>query len=113
MSSSDGKRLFVIGEEPRVELFRYQMKTGRFDRFLPTLSGPGDFSERPSIHRLRFFAQYDALAQPSRRQRASATHVPARASISTAMVARWFPNRVFECPVQPTVEDRTCAVTGW
>ncbi len=42
--SSDGKRIFVIGEEPRVELFRYEMKTGHFDPFLPALSGPVDFS---------------------------------------------------------------------
>ncbi len=42
--SGDGKRLFVIGEEPRVELFRYQMTIGHFDPFLPALSGPVDFS---------------------------------------------------------------------
>jgi Tol biopolymer transport system component/DNA-binding winged helix-turn-helix (wHTH) protein len=45
MPSSDGKRLFVAGEEPRVELFRYDLQTRRFDSFLPGLSaGPVDFS---------------------------------------------------------------------
>jgi Tol biopolymer transport system component/DNA-binding winged helix-turn-helix (wHTH) protein len=44
-SSSDGKRLFVTGEEPRVELFRYDVQARRFDSYLPGLSaGPVDFS---------------------------------------------------------------------
>ena len=42
--SADGKRLFVVGEEPRVELFRYRLRTGHFDPFLPALAGPVDFS---------------------------------------------------------------------
>lgn len=43
--SSDGKRLFVMGEDPRVELLRYDLQAGRFDSYLPGLSaGPVDFS---------------------------------------------------------------------
>ena len=43
--SSDGKKLFVTGEEPRVELFRYDVQARRFDSYLPGLSaGPVDFS---------------------------------------------------------------------
>ncbi len=43
--SSDGKRLFVLGEDPRVELLRYDLQTQRFDPFLAGLSaGPVDFS---------------------------------------------------------------------
>ena len=43
--SSDGKRLFVLGEEPRVELLRYDLQARRFDSYLPGLSaGPVDFS---------------------------------------------------------------------
>jgi Tol biopolymer transport system component/DNA-binding winged helix-turn-helix (wHTH) protein len=43
--SSDGKRIFVIGSEPRVELSRYDLRTRRFDPYLPGLSaGPADFS---------------------------------------------------------------------
>jgi Tol biopolymer transport system component/DNA-binding winged helix-turn-helix (wHTH) protein len=43
--SSDGKRLFALGEEPRVELMRYDLQARRFDPFLPGLSaGPVDFS---------------------------------------------------------------------
>ncbi|HYK37813.1 winged helix-turn-helix domain-containing protein [Alloacidobacterium sp.] len=45
LPSPDGKRLFVLGEEPRVELFRYDERTRRFDPYLPGLSaGPVDFS---------------------------------------------------------------------
>jgi Tol biopolymer transport system component len=36
--SSDGKRLFVLGEEPRVELFRYDLQARRFDPYLWGLS---------------------------------------------------------------------------
>jgi Tol biopolymer transport system component/DNA-binding winged helix-turn-helix (wHTH) protein len=36
--SSDGKRLFVVGEEPRVELFRYDVQARRFDPYLWGLS---------------------------------------------------------------------------
>jgi Tol biopolymer transport system component/DNA-binding winged helix-turn-helix (wHTH) protein len=43
--SNDGKRLFLVGEEPRVELFRYDMQSRSFAPFLPGLSaGPVDFS---------------------------------------------------------------------
>jgi len=43
--SSDGKRLFVLGDEPRVELLRYDLEARRFDSYLPALSaGPLDFS---------------------------------------------------------------------
>jgi len=43
--SSDGKRLFVVGEEPRVELFRYNLQARRFDSYLPGFSAcPVDFS---------------------------------------------------------------------
>jgi Tol biopolymer transport system component/DNA-binding winged helix-turn-helix (wHTH) protein len=41
----DGKKLFVVGEEARVELFRYDPKVKRFDPYLGGLSaGPVDFS---------------------------------------------------------------------
>jgi len=43
--SGDGKKLFVIVEEPRVELFRYDLHARRFDSYLPGFSaGPVDFS---------------------------------------------------------------------
>jgi len=43
--SRDGKRLFVIGDETRVELFSYDPQSRRFDPYLGGLSaGPVDFS---------------------------------------------------------------------
>jgi Tol biopolymer transport system component/DNA-binding winged helix-turn-helix (wHTH) protein len=39
--SRDGKRLFVLGEEPRVELLSYDAKARRFDPFLSGLSAGG------------------------------------------------------------------------
>jgi Tol biopolymer transport system component/DNA-binding winged helix-turn-helix (wHTH) protein len=43
--SGDGKRLFIMGEERRVELFRYDLQARRFESYLPGLSaGPVDFS---------------------------------------------------------------------
>jgi Tol biopolymer transport system component len=43
--SLDGKKLFVVGEEARVELFRYDLNAKRFDPYLGGLSaGPVDFS---------------------------------------------------------------------
>jgi hypothetical protein len=43
--SSDGKRIFVLGEDPRVELLRYGLKAQRFDPYLGGLSaGPVDIS---------------------------------------------------------------------
>jgi Tol biopolymer transport system component/DNA-binding winged helix-turn-helix (wHTH) protein len=42
---ADGKKLFVIGSEPRVELSRYDPHSQRFDPYLSGLSGgPVDFS---------------------------------------------------------------------
>jgi len=44
--SGDGKKIFAIGEEPRVEALRYDEKAHRFDSFLEGLSAGGfDFSQ--------------------------------------------------------------------
>lgn len=43
--SGDGKRLFVVGDDVRVELLRYDSRTGTFDSYLQGISaGPFDFS---------------------------------------------------------------------
>jgi Tol biopolymer transport system component/DNA-binding winged helix-turn-helix (wHTH) protein len=43
--SGDGKKLFVLGEERRVELFRYDLKAAHFDSYLKGISAGGvDFS---------------------------------------------------------------------
>jgi Tol biopolymer transport system component/DNA-binding winged helix-turn-helix (wHTH) protein len=43
--SANGKRLFVMGEQPRVELSRYDLQARRFEPYLGGLSvGPVDFS---------------------------------------------------------------------
>jgi dipeptidyl aminopeptidase/acylaminoacyl peptidase len=43
--SGDGKRLFVMGEELRVELVRYDARSRRFDPYIPGISaGPFEFS---------------------------------------------------------------------
>jgi len=39
--SLDGKRLFVIGQQPRGELVRYDMKTGQFVPYLSGISAQG------------------------------------------------------------------------
>lgn len=45
LPSDDGKKLFVIGSEPRVELSRYDLHARRFDPYFSGLSvGPVDFS---------------------------------------------------------------------
>jgi Tol biopolymer transport system component len=45
LPSIDGQRLFVFGEDPRVELLRYDQKAQRFDPYLSGLSaGPIDYS---------------------------------------------------------------------
>jgi Tol biopolymer transport system component/DNA-binding winged helix-turn-helix (wHTH) protein len=45
LPSGDGKKLFVLGEERRVELFRYDLKAGHFDSYLNGISAGGvDFS---------------------------------------------------------------------
>jgi Tol biopolymer transport system component len=45
LPSDDGKKLFVIGSEPRVELSRYDVHARRFDPYFSGLSaGPVDFS---------------------------------------------------------------------
>jgi Tol biopolymer transport system component/DNA-binding winged helix-turn-helix (wHTH) protein len=43
--SVDGKRIFVLGEQPRVELVRYNLQARRFDSYLAGMSaGSVDFS---------------------------------------------------------------------
>ncbi|MGC1416178.1 MAG: winged helix-turn-helix domain-containing protein [Candidatus Acidiferrum sp.] len=43
--SGDGKKLFVIGDEPRVELVRYDIHAQKFGPYLPSFSaGPVNFS---------------------------------------------------------------------
>src|SRR4029077_2788561 len=43
--SRDGRRLFVVGEQPRAELLRYDARSGQFTPFLSGISaGELDFS---------------------------------------------------------------------
>ena len=64
--SSDGKRLFVLGEEPRVELLRYDLQNRRFDFYLPGLSaGPVDFVVGWQLDGLCFLPGNDFVAQSS------------------------------------------------
>ena len=80
--SSDGKRLFVIGEEPRVELSRYDLQARRFDSYLPGLSaGPVDFS--PDRKWMAYVSYPDMTLWRSRggRKRQDAAYVPASASV--------------------------------
>ena len=63
LPSIDGKRLFVFGEDPRVELLRYDLK-GAAIRSLPfqSFSRPIDYSSRWELDSLYFLPGYDSLA---------------------------------------------------
>ena len=87
--SSDGKRLFVQGTEPRVELFRYDQQAQRFDSYLPGLSaGPVDFS--PDRKWMAYVSYPDAALWRSRvdgSERMQLTFPPVR-----AYGPRWSPD---------------------
>jgi Tol biopolymer transport system component/DNA-binding winged helix-turn-helix (wHTH) protein len=87
--SSDGKRLFVTGEEPRVELFRYDVQDRRFDAYLPGLSaGPVDFS--PDLKWMAYVSYPDMTLWRSRvdgSDKTQLTFPPVR-----AYLPRWSPD---------------------
>jgi len=89
LPSSDGKRLFVIGEEPRVELFRYDLRTQRFDPYIPGFSaGPVDFS--PDGKWMAYISYPDGTLWRSRldgRDKVQLTLPPLR-----AYAPRWSPD---------------------
>ena len=89
LPSSDGKRLFVIGEEPRVELFRYDLQARRFDPYLPGFSaGPVDFS--PDRKWMAYISYPDGTLWRSRldgRDKVQLTLPPLR-----AYAPRWSPD---------------------
>jgi len=63
--SADGKRLFVIGEELRVELVRYDSKTRRFDPYLPGISA-GPFEVSPDHQWIAYVSYPDMSLWRSR-----------------------------------------------
>jgi Tol biopolymer transport system component/DNA-binding winged helix-turn-helix (wHTH) protein len=63
--SNDGKKLFVKGEDPRVELLRYDLQGRRFDSYLSGQSaGPVDFS--PDRARITYVSYPDRALWRSR-----------------------------------------------
>src|SRR5262249_16336910 len=106
LPSTDGKKLFVVGEQSRGELARYDKKTGQF---LPYLSGI-------SAHSLSFSSDGKCVAYVTYpegtlwRSRADATDPPhrtsptpaasylySRCSLSAVLVTGWQNNRIYEC----------------
>jgi len=89
LPSSDGKRLFVIGEEPRVELFHYDLQTRRFDPYILGFSaGPVDFS--PDRKWMAYISYPDGTLWRSRldgRDKVQLTLPPLR-----AYAPRWSPD---------------------
>jgi Tol biopolymer transport system component len=85
----DGKTLFVLGEEARVELFRYDLKAKQFDPYLKGLSaGSVDFS--PDGKSIAYVSYPDMTLWSSRldmTQKTQLTFPPAR-----AYGPRWSPD---------------------
>jgi DNA-binding winged helix-turn-helix (wHTH) protein/Tol biopolymer transport system component len=87
--SGDGKRLFVIGEELRVELVRYDSKTRRFDPYLPGISA-GPFELSPD-HKSIAYVSYPDMSlwrsRPDGSDKMQLTFPPVR-----AYGPRWSPD---------------------
>jgi Tol biopolymer transport system component/DNA-binding winged helix-turn-helix (wHTH) protein len=87
--SGDGQKLFVVGSEPRVELFRYDLQVRRFDPYVPGLSaGPVDFS---SDRKWMAYVSYPDMtlwrSRPDGSERIQLTFPPVR-----AYEPRWSPD---------------------
>jgi Tol biopolymer transport system component/DNA-binding winged helix-turn-helix (wHTH) protein len=87
--SGDGKRLFVIGEERRVELQRYDLRARRFDPYLSGLSaGPLDFSpDRKWVAYVSYPEMTLWVNRVDGRDKMQLTFPPAR-----AYLPRWSPD---------------------
>jgi len=87
--SGDGKRLFLIGEEPRVELVRYDARSRRFDPYLSGLSA-GPFEASPDRKSIAYVSYPDMSlwrSHPDGSNKMQLTFPPVR-----AYGPRWSPD---------------------
>lgn len=88
---NDGKRLLVMGQEPRVELLRYDFRNRRFD-----FVSSGNFSRfvrllpRSEVDHLRFVSRHEPLAKSSGWRRQNATYVSTCAGLRPEVVSGRF-----------------------
>jgi hypothetical protein len=72
VSSVDGNRLFVIGEQRRGELVRFDSKSGRFVPYLGGIPAVDvDVSKGWRVGHLRFLSRASAVAEQGGRQPAA------------------------------------------
>ena len=106
LPSADGRRLFVVGEQSRGELVRYDKKTAQFLPYLSSISAHGvSFSADGKWVAYVSVPRGYSLAQPSRWNRATAAYLSTSCGLSAVLVAGRQDNRVYGCGNRKTMAD--------
>ena len=112
--SPDGKRVYVVGEQPRGELLKYDPRLKQFVRFLGGISaGELDFS--PDGGWVTYVSYPDLTLWRSRMdgsERLQLTFPPMRAALPE-MVAKRKRDRVHRNPEGKDIQDLCGVTTGW
>ena len=111
--STDGKKLFVIGQQRRFDLVRLDSKSQQFSVYLPGVSaGEADFERNGEWITYVTPSRPHPVAEQARRKFPDSTHLCPHAGPHATLVARRNPDRIHGLASRKALEDIVVPAEG-